>query len=1609
MSRAHDALLASLHHDAEARTAQLSAGTLGLGAVSAALAEAFGAGENVTLNRVTLLEAALPDAGSEVLRLEATARLLGATRDLRLEIGLVAGHVRTLLLLAPLPKDGWRLSTGWPDLPGASDLEIRDGVLVVSAGIERVAEPRTVDGREIDLRATPLRDGLQVVGTGLTRRTVAGLGALWEQAPDAGLPAALLPDRKKSPVAVEVRSSANALQVEAWWTFPAALDGLGAGARVLSVGVGLRLRAEQPVTSGSAWLVEIDLGGADPLVLRGEVVSGAPLTFVTEQDRPLPLGASAAAILGLLGPEARAAVPDDLPLPPELGLASLEITPGRRISATLVVGGQADAPWTLPLGPLALREVDFGVELALPERAVHLTLGARVEIFGVDFRARYQPGVRLEAELAEPEGVALGALVERAFGVELPFGLDTLVVLDAWVQVRLELGLHSVGLRLGGAVDLVPGAIRLDRLGLELDQDGPDRRDIRISAQLTLGPVTLRALAERDGDGWCFEGRASSGGVSLTALVDHLADSLGVAVPDELPDVALRALSVRYHVGTRSLRIEGETSWSFAKGVPVVAGQHGVVLSLEVAPDRATGGRSATMSMRWSLVKDTRTYDASARLSRAAQRLEIDLDAGASPVRLDEALSELGLPGDYPGKGLLGTLFQARTLSLTWTSGVGLDLALSRALGAGTLLLELDSGAGRFDASWVPGAVGATVGIRDVADLVGSGAALDALDGALSDVGLGHLVSDLTGLLRFRQIGFRVVRGATGDVELLAVPDSASLSTCFVSLPRAGGLLVGLAFSEGVSLSALLRSGLPFLGDTLGGFLDALDDQVQFQPRLALISTTARAGVVPPAFDEATLQPSFQRTAVSASRRPFRATPARVDKGLSLAGRVVFPSGSLARKHLGLQELDGVVALGSALSVQAALGGTLRLDGGADGGLSLTDPTLKLRLGAAGPGLELGGSVDLLLFGQHLRAAGWLAVDDNAVSARLELPSLPPVRVPGLPGVHVVASAERPFYLEIAQQLTPPGLDLGLKGHFHIGKDPAKYSGDATLVMELVEEVPNPLYLKLAIDEIDLYALGEALTGIESATHEAALVAGAVGGDVGAAAGAATHALEGALQHLQSALSAVSFDHVSMVWADGVVPLPDGSSASPGVGMRGRARIFGWDAYAQLDVVMGALPGISGDLELEPLDIGGVLRLTGDGKGIRTAPAKGQEVKMEPPARAGERTADWFIAPGGPVFHVSSRQAPFLHASLHASLFGFLNADITADIDEHGLDFDLKLGAGGALQLDLRCLIDTDGLVAHGSLTFKLDGDIGPILPGIDATRFHLDVGMAAEVDLEVSAEKFRFAVRGSFVFMGAHLTVPELVLTVSFSSLAALGELIWDHIKSLASDIFEDVLMPIGKFFEDAGKAVAAVAVEAAHAVEEVATAAAAEVSKAAEEVGAALASAGQDLTAAADVVAAQATAVWNGAAAAAETAAKDIVDNAARIANAATTIASESVAAVAAVAESVSREVTRVASAIADMASKAWDTAKDTLNRALVEVAHLLQDAAALAGQLRAAADAAVAATMSLVADIEAEINRIADEIDQILREALAALEAVGDAFEDAGEAVGDALTSW
>lgn len=1609
MSRACDAVLASLHYDSEARTAQLSSGTLGFGAVSAALEDAFGAGENVTLSEVTLLEPDVPEAASEVLLLRAGARLLGAKRDLRLEIGLVAGRVQTLLLVAPLPRDGWRLSTGWPDLPGASDLEIRGGVLVVSAGIELVREGRTVGARAIDLRDAPLRDGLQIIGTGLTRASVAELFEPWNAARDAGLPAAWLPDRRNPANAVEVRPSGRALQVDAWWASPGGVEGLGTGAKRLSSGLGVRLRAEAADARSYSWLWEIDVGADDALVLRAEVTDGAPLRFVTEQARPLALGARAGAVGALLGDAAGALLSE---MPESLALVSLEYTHGAHISATLVAGSDAGGDgWLLKLGPLQLRQVSFGFDLSLPDRTCRLELGALVEIFGVDFRARYEPDVLLSAELADPVGIPLGALVERAFGVDLPFGLDTLVLQDAWVRVRLELGLHSVGLSLGGAVDLLPGAIRLDQIGLELDQDGPDQRDIRIFAQLTLGPVSLRVLAERDGDaGWCFEGRASSAGVSFTALIDHLAHSLGVAVPDEVPDVSLRALLVRYHVGTRTLRIEGETTWSFAAGVPVVAGAHEVVLSLEVAPDRTTGGRSATMSMRWRFERGGRSYDASALLSRAQRRLEIDLDAGASPVGLDAALSALGLSGGYPGQGMLGGLFQARTLSLTWVSGGALDFAFSRALGNGTLLLELDTGAGRFDASWVPEAAGSTVGIRDVLDVVECGAALDELDGALSGVGLGGMVQGVTRLLTFQKLGFRVDRGATGGVELMAVPVSATLAACFVSVPSGGGLLVGLSFQDGVSLAELLRSDLPFLGNELGNFFDSMNSQVQFQPRLALISTTDRAGVVPPAFDEAALQPAFQRTAGSVSRRPFSATPARVTKGLALAGRVVFPNGSLARKHLGIQELNGVVALGSVLSLQAALGGTLRLDGGADGGLSLTDPSLKLLLGTAGPGLELGGSVDLLLFGQHIRAHGSLAMIDNAISGRVELETLPPVRLPGLPGVHVVATAKDPFCLEIAQKLVPPALDLGLKGNFYIGKDPAKYRGAATLVMELVEEVPNPLYVKLDIDQIDLYALGEALTGIESATHEVALVAGVAGGDVGAAAGAATHALEGALQHLQSALSSVSFDHVSIYWADGIVPLPDGSSASPGVGIRGHARIFDWDAYAQLEVTSGALPGISGHLELEPLDIGGVLSLKGDGKGIRVVPAKGQDVKLEPPVSAGESTARWFIAPGGPVFHVSSRQAPFLHASLHASLFGFLHADITADIDETGLDFDMKLGAGEALQLDLRCLIDAkQGLAAHGRLQFKLNGDIGPILPGIDATRFHLDVGMVGEVDLEVSAEQFRLAVRGGFEFMGAHLTVPELVLTVRFASLAALGELIWDHIKSLAHDIFEDVLMPVGKFLEDAGKAVAAVAVEAAHAVEEVATAAAVEVSRAAEEVGAALTTAGQDLTHTAEEVAAQATAVWNGAAAAADAAAKDILDNVATIRTAAKRIASESAAAVTAVTTAVASEVTRVTAAMADMASKAWDTAKDTLDRALVAVAHLLEDAAALAGQLSAAADAAVAATMRMVADVEAEISQIAAEINRILEEALAALRAVGGAFEDAGEAVGDALTSW
>jgi hypothetical protein len=1620
VSEASAAVLRLLQHDPAKQTASLSAVLRGLDDLRAPLALLFGEVDALFLSGVQLRETPPNTApGWEAVCLQGKARALGYTRDVYVELGVFQGEVDTVLILIPLPAKAWRLATGFPSLkalPDGADLRLRASWAVLSYAIGGVDGQRSVADRRLDLRGADLQDGLQFLSTGLVTASGDIDPTAWDVARRSGLPPELSLPAGGPPERVEVRVDAAGawLQVEGWW--PAGSGDFGEQA-LHAAGVGLRYGLGERPSRELRWLWEVGTPSA-PVVLETVVEPGVPLLYTARLGAPAPLGPTAAALSALIGPGQVTLLPD---APADIDLISMSWAPGRRLSMVTAAGNRSAGATDhlLRVGPLELREVRYLVEAELRgARAFHVGVEARLALYGVDFGVDYSPGRFLQGGLADPAGVALGALLAEAVPFPLPLGLDSLRLRHAWLR-------HSCGdapstllsLRLDGRVSLLPGdLLRLDSVCLEIAREDGGL-SVDLGASFEIGPLVLRVQAAVERDGVILQGMGSfPNGLSLTELVDHLAHAFGAALPPEIPDVMVESVSLSFDSRARSLELQVVVPWTIADGVPVFAGDHTVFLTLTVARDANRGGFQSAIALRWTLEKGEHQLEVSALVSRDRQRLSASLSAPDAPLQLSDLVDELGLPAlPAPAGGLLDFVFQASALSFDVSRpGNQVELAWARPAFDGIFLAELshETGADRVKVCWLGTDPAATVGLIPLLDAMGAGEAVRVTHEVFDAVGIGDWLDDILALFTFRQLGLEWAHGGGGDqLVLLARSVHPALDRSFLCITTGAqpGVVAGVAFQAGAGLG-----DLPFLPPAVGELLDAVGDVLHLHPTQVLISTRAAGRFLPPGFSDGALQPGVGQAGAGARSTPFGRAAMPLGKGLALGMELRLGEGpdNPLRKLLRFDRLDAQLTVSAEeVGLQAAIPGDLQIDVGGGNSIVLGGPYLRVELGETGPAFDIGGSIDLMLFHRHLHAEGWLSVSTHSLDAHIGVFGIELPPAPCLPGVHFIATEEDPLWLDLGVQFAPPGLMMGLKGHFYIQLTDRRVEGDVTFVLEVVELLPQPLYVEFELDEMSIPVMLEAMTGAQWALMKADQLAHAASrlpadlGDAAALAGEGLDAVEGAISHINAILSEVSLDDVRIRWCDSVVNLPDGSVAMPGVGFRGRVSLFGWDAFAMLDFSSGGIPALTGHFEAEKISLGGVIEIWGDGKGIRRAPHSAADLQRTD--AAGDAGA-WFIEPGGPVLHVSTRSAPFLHADLHARLFGFLSADVHADVTEEGFSFDLHTSVG-PLRWELCCHYWRDEGVfeASGSMGLHLHGDIGPIIPGIDATKIHLDTDLAARVELRVDSEGIALTLAGEFNFQGLRIDLPEVTLTVAFSSIEALAKAIWDHIVDLAEELFKDVILPIAQFFEDAAEAVAEVAVEAAEAVAAIATEAAEEVVAIGKAAIAGVTHAAEAVAAKAEEVLAAAGQVLGAAAEKAHAAAAPLHERAAALRSAggsALEVAGQQVAALALDAAAYAEEALLI---VADLANEAAQWVSARLDEARRWAEARLADAARAVARFAAEAAAVLAEVEHQIADLVNEIAELGRQIEHFFRDAAHEIEHFF--VDDVGGAFKHAFSGW
>jgi len=451
--------------------------------------------------------------------------------------------------------------------------------------------------------------------------------------------------------------------------------------------------------------------------------------------------------------------------------------------------------------------------------------------------------------------------------------------------------------------------------------------------------------------------------------------------------------------------------------------------------------------------------------------------------------------------------------------------------------------------------------------------------------------------------------------------------------------------------------------------------------------------------------------------------------------------------------------------------------------------------------------------------------------------------------------------------------------------------------------------------------------------------------------------------------------------------MPDGTIAQPGLRLSGNIKILDFAAHASLSINQNT--GLQGDFEMSPIHIGGILSVTGKGKGVHLKERNGVvlPVTAVPSGDTSGITTVEVVPPGGPQFAFRTTQSPYLQMSLDVSFLNFLSEEVEALVTTEGLLFKQEYKIGNLATAEIDYTLNETGFKATSYFGLHLQADLGPVeVAGIDFGTIPLDTGfdisMAVEATLPKENEKdkegtFSMKVDGEFDFEGARLSFPTIELSVAPKSLEDLPEIIIAWMGEHLYEIFKDLLDVAGHLLEEAGKEVA-----------KLAEAAGKEVAKLAEEAG----------EEAEKVVKAAGEAMEHAA-----EATKKAIDD---VANEAKKVMDDAVDEVKKVGEETEHAVEAIGHEIANVVGEA----EHEIAAIGADIAHDAEEVAQVVGELAEEAEQEVEqigrAVAQEVAQVLAEARRVADAVIQVARQVVQALEQEAQALWNEAEQIADAI---
>jgi hypothetical protein len=799
--------------------------------------------------------------------------------------------------------------------------------------------------------------------------------------------------------------------------------------------------------------------------------------------------------------------------------------------------------------------------------------------------------------------------------------------------------------------------------------------------------------------------------------------------------------------------------------------------------------------------------------------------------------------------------------------------------------------------------------------------------------------------------------------------DSANYGDAFfVATEGTGGwqFVFGLEYQGQTGLSAI---------PVLGQGLSAVDSMFSFDRLGVMIASADVKGFTLPTLPPLqSLTPGTDPAAAPAApanaQKPIGAgAPLNLKEGISFVGVIDFDKASSTgavgalRKVVPQSDLTITASYGEAsgnVTLSGILDGSISIPTGGSSDLVLGDADLSLIFAPDEVNFRVSGDLTFGLAGRTFDVQPALTIGEEEALFSVDV-----TIAGGWPkpmGIQGMVLDEIDFSMGVTF-LPAPGLVLGLEGKSHFtGRPPS--SDDFAFVLEMVEEVPDPLLLSFYVDRIDLPTALSVYTGVDASTLG-----------------------------LPNVMSQIAFTDVSFYWCESVVTLPDGSIAQPGLRFGANLQILSFDAFGSLAI--DATSGIAGEILLPPIHLGGVLDVTGKGTGMyRELDSSGKVVHTSvapgPGAAVGTRTQ--VIAPGGAMLKFQTKASPFLIASVDVTLFDFVGTELDATVTDSGMQLKVVYWISTVVKAELDVTLDSSSFQAHSDLSVHLKADLGPIeVLGVDFGTIHLDAGFDLSMSISASATAFSLSIDGEFDFEGARLTIPTLTLSVSPSSLKDLPAWLLKHVEDNVEEIFSDLYDSAKQKLEDAAKAVAAVAVEVGDDVAKVATQAAADVVQVTDEAKQGIETAAADVAAETQQVVNETAQIATAAAQEVTQVAQQTVADVEQIGTQIAQVAEEAAHEVDAIGNEIAQEADQVAQQVTQIAQAAVQVVEQIGTAIENEASQILSDAESVASSV-------VQVAQDVANDIENAAEAVWNEVQQLADAVAAAAEAAANAIASA-----------